>query len=67
MDRETARKKATEILEKDSSNFALRSCWECNGAHEHLKNCAIPLNCFECGKWFFKGIEISEQDEKGGK
>lgn len=51
---------ATKILKKDRDNFAMRSCWKCNGAHEHLKECEIPLLCFECGKWYFMGVDITE-------
>lgn len=55
-----ARKEATKILKKDGTSFTLRSCWNCNGAHEHLKECEIPLNCFACGHWYFKGIKLTK-------
>jgi hypothetical protein len=33
---------------------AMRSCWECNTAHEHLKEVNFLHTCFECGKfWVF--------------
>lgn len=32
----------------------MRSCWECNGAHEHLKKVNSLHMCFECGRyWMF--------------
>jgi len=59
MNLEEAKKEATEIIHKDSTNFQLRSCWNCNGAHEHLKKSEIPIKCFECGKAFHKGFDIT--------
>lgn len=59
---EELRKEAKEILEKNGIDFALRSCWNCNGAHKHLKEVDYIINCFECGKWFYKGVDISEND-----
>lgn len=39
-------------LEKDEP--LMRSCWECNSAHEHLKKTNILHLCFNCGKlWIF--------------
>ena len=35
-----------------------RSCWECNGSHEHLKTANYPFQCFECGKIFLRGVEV---------
>jgi len=35
----------------------LRTCWECNSAHEHLKKCA-ELVCIACGKRFAHGEEV---------
>ena len=33
---------------------ALRSCWECNGAHEHLKKVNSLHYCWECCRyWVF--------------
>ena len=57
---EEARKKAKAILKKDGANFEWRSCWNCNGAHEHLKDHGL-INCFECGHWYYQGIDITEK------
>ena len=38
---------------------AMRSCWNCNPAHEGLKNATYVINCFECGHWFFNGSDIT--------
>lgn len=40
-------------------NYAFRSCWECNEAHEHLKEADYLIECFGCGKYFFKGVDIT--------
>jgi len=34
---------------------AMRSCWYCNGAHEHLKRLDHPFLCFGCGGWYLHG------------
>lgn len=38
-----------------------RSCWNCNPGHEHLKKVEYPIQCFDCGHTFFKGIDLTEQ------
>lgn len=39
--------------------YAMRSCWNCNAAHDHLRDAEYPINCFECGRWFFAGTDIT--------
>ena len=39
-----------------------RSCWECNSAHEYLKDWETPFECF-CGHIFYKGIKLTFDDE----
>ncbi len=56
------REEARKILEKDRTNFAWRSCWNCNSGHEHLKEAGYIINCLECGHWYYKGIDISEKE-----
>jgi hypothetical protein len=46
------------------SAFPNRSCWNCNGAHEFLKKVDYPFDCFECGNIYFKGIKITEPENK---
>ena len=48
------------LVELKANNFALRSCWKCNAAHEHLKGAGYIIRCFECGHAFFKGHDLSE-------
>jgi len=43
-----------------SNNWQMRSCWNCNTAHEHLKDPAAGLIlCFECGHWFLDGVDLT--------
>jgi hypothetical protein len=43
----------------------LRSCWECNKAHEHLKKVNTLHWCLECGRyWVFdRFLDSLENDE----
>ena len=42
----------TYVLEAGEPVF--RSCWECNPAHEGLKNTDVLHTCFVCGRaWIF--------------
>jgi hypothetical protein len=63
-----------EILAKaEGQQPDFRSCWYCNGAHQHLKDREV-LNCFACGFYYLSGyplpvvqrradgVEISEDD-----
>lgn len=52
-----ARVKAKELIEQN--DYEIRSCWNCNPAHEHLKSHDLIL-CYECGHWFYKGIDVTE-------
>ena len=58
MNVEEARKEA----EKRFEQRAMRSCWNCNPSHEHLKNAEYPFVCFECGNWFYKGFNITVEN-----
>lgn len=44
----------------------MRSCWECNNSHEHLKKVNSLHFCFSCGKqWIFdKFLTELGSDEK---
>lgn len=37
--------------------YGIRSCWECNPAHEHLKQAEYIVACPWCGKAYLKGVE----------
>ena len=55
-----ARKLAKKLMKKDSNYPEMRSCWKCNGAHEHLKSHTL-IWCFECGHFYYKGLDITEK------
>ena len=40
---------------KREDKFTVRSCWECNPAHEHLKTRSGLFTCCECGRWYMDG------------
>lgn len=61
MTKDEARAAASEILAKDPTNWAMRSCWNCNGTHKHLKRAEYIIRCFECGHTFYRGIDITEE------
>ena len=45
--------KAEELGKK--KEFSMRTCWECNPSHEHLKKVGGLFNCFDCGRWYMNG------------
>ena len=49
-----------EYLNKEvqKKNFVMRSCWNCNSSHEHLKEGI--LNCF-CGNWYLNGQLVTKE------
>lgn len=56
------------IAAMNGKEAAMRSCWYCNGAHEHLKNADYPIICaMGCGIWYLKGFpaKIVEMRTKG--
>ncbi len=58
------RAEATLLLKVDPDAVTMRSCWNCNAAHEHLRsaeNCVIW--CFDCGHYFFKGVDITVEND----
>jgi hypothetical protein len=36
--------------------FAMRSCWECNTGHEHLKREKGLFWCLECDRYYEEGV-----------
>jgi hypothetical protein len=58
------RAEAKKLMADDKSSLVMRSCWHCNPAHEHLKNEeGVVIMCFGCGKWFYKGQDITDYTE----
>ncbi len=59
---EKLRKEAREIIQADKTAIAMRSCWNCNSAHKHFLIGdwgKWVLYCFECGHYFYKGVDIT--------
>jgi PHP family Zn ribbon phosphoesterase len=60
--------KEVEQWIKDNPNSGLfgnipnRSCWNCNPAHERLKNVDYPIQCFDCGHIFYKGVQLTTDE-----
>lgn len=59
MTREEARAKANQWMRDNNNALAFRSCWNCNSGHEHLRNADYVIWCFECGRYFFGGVDIT--------
>lgn len=63
-----------DIFKFEKGEPVMRSCWECNEAHEHLKKVNTVHICFNCGKYWvynrfldsFKDDELDKWLEKKG-
>jgi len=57
--------KGGDIVELEEGEPVFRSCWECNSAHEYLKNRSSLHKCFSCGRWWVLGsfIECKTDEE----
>lgn len=56
-----ARREGKKLIEQ----VTLRSCWICNAAHYHFlkgKWGKWLLNCFDCGRFFYNKIDITEYE-----
>jgi len=47
-------------MKLDPGEPAFRSCWECNAAHEHLKDTSFLHWCFSCGRYWIFGRYLDE-------
>lgn len=61
---DAARAAAEKYLAENPDGMSIRSCWNCNGAHEHLKKAPNVICCFACNHWFFAGVDITATDEE---
>jgi hypothetical protein len=58
--------KGKGVIQMEKGEPCMRSCWECNSAHEGLKKVNMLHWCFECGKyWIFDKFlkELKKDDE----
>jgi hypothetical protein len=51
---------ARAIMEAaEGKPYAIRSCWYCNSAHEHLKDADYPIFCLTgCGIKYLRGFPL---------
>ena len=49
-------------IEMEENEPAMRSCWECNQAHEHLKQVNVLHVCFDCGRYWVYDRFLSSFD-----
>lgn len=58
---------SAEEIEEARGDFemALRSCWNCNSAHEHFLNepRGRSFLCFDCGRYFSNGIDVTDYED----
>lgn len=47
--------------------WSMRSCWNCNVAHEYLRKSETPFHCWDCGHVFYKGVQLSEDEAEGAE
>lgn len=59
MTKEEARAKAHQWMRDNNNALAFRSCWNCNSGHEHLRSAEYVIWCFECGRYFFGGVDVT--------
>lgn len=50
---------AVAMRKADPPNVAMRSCWNCNPAHERLKTADCLIMCFGCGHFYLRGHDLS--------
>lgn len=61
------RQEARTLMKESPDNLAMRSCWNCNPAHDHLKKAEYVIICaFGCGHYYYKGVDITtvQQEEE---
>ena len=57
------REEAVKAAEIAKAQVVMRSCWNCNGAHEHLKQATYVVWCVAgCGNYYYKGIQLNEEE-----
>lgn len=61
---EATRRLAEALLMEKPEALALRSCWNCNPAHEYMKQTTdFVISCPWCGSYFFQGVDITDYEE----
>jgi len=61
------------MIQPEHNEPAMRTCWECNAAHDHLKKVNTLHICSGCGRYwvfdkflsdFYKGVVSEEEGNK---
>lgn len=51
------------IRQADGRDVVMRSCWNCNGAHAHLKGADYVVFCVAgCGHFYWKGVQLDNNE-----
>lgn len=69
-DIEALRREAETLIAEDPDKHVMRSCWNCNPAHEHLQDRdTVLITCYSCGHHYYKGhdlvVECPECEDAG--
>ena len=56
--------KEKNVYIRDDGEPAFRSCWECNPAHEHLRDTDFLHLCFSCGRYWIHGRFLDSFDNE---
>jgi hypothetical protein len=58
------REEAIKAAEGAKAQVIMRSCWNCNGAHEHLKQADYVVWCVAgCDNYYYKGVKLNADTE----
>lgn len=47
--------------EAQKKDLVFRTCWNCNPGHKHLKKAKYCILCLQCGHYYYKGEDITEE------
>lgn len=62
---EAMRTEALKMLNENGVDFMVyRSCWNCNPLHEHLRVSKFVIHCTWCGRFYYKGVDITEDENE---
>lgn len=61
--KEALRQEAQPLI--DADKVVSRTCWICNEAHAWMKQRDdVVINCFACGRWLYKGHDLTIWDDQ---
>lgn len=53
---------ANRWISNPANTPLMRSCWDCEPAHQHLRQADYVFFCAQCGHWFFQGQDITRKE-----